>query len=98
MGRAAPRRRVLRDGFAGKATPRDLQHFLRGFIDLGVIHKRAILTQVHLVDSLPRTSVGKLDKQALRTRLSEGAAKGKTKESWLGTFPSADSGKQGCEQ
>lgn len=68
---------VLRDGFAGKVTPRDLQHFLHGFIDRGVIHKRAILTQVRLVESLPRTSVGKLDKKALRARLSEEASKQK---------------------
>jgi fatty-acyl-CoA synthase len=50
-------------------TVRDLAHFLHTFIDQGLIHKRAILTQIELVDALPRTSVGKLDKKAIRHRL-----------------------------
>ena len=54
---------VLRPEHRDRVTAKDLSHFLHQFIDQGVIHKRAILTQIHLVDALPRTSVGKLDKK-----------------------------------
>lgn len=57
---------VLRDAFKGKVGARDLAHFLHGFIDQGHLHKRAILTEIRFLDALPRTSVGKIDKRALR--------------------------------
>ena len=57
---------VLRPEHRDRVTAKDLSHFLHQFIDQGVIHKRAILTQIHLVDALPRTSVGKLDKKMIR--------------------------------
>jgi fatty-acyl-CoA synthase len=59
---------VLREGHT--ATPRDLGKFLHRFIDEGTIHKRAILTEIRLVDGLPRTSVGKIDKKEIRRRLA----------------------------
>jgi fatty-acyl-CoA synthase len=59
---------VLRDDFKGKVTPKDLSRHVHEYIDRGQIHKRAILMEIHIVDSLPRTSVGKLDKKALRAR------------------------------
>lgn len=61
---------VLRDGFAGQITPRDLQKFLHRFIDAGTIHQRAVLTEIRLVAAIPRTSVGKFDKKALRRSLA----------------------------
>ena len=60
---------ILREGFQGQVTPKDLLHFLHKFIDLGTIHKRAILTQVRIVDTIPKTSVGKINKRELRTQL-----------------------------
>ena len=57
---------VLREDQVGKVTPRDLQHFLHEFIDRGAIHKRAVLTEIQFVDALPRTSVGKINKRAIR--------------------------------
>jgi fatty-acyl-CoA synthase len=60
---------VLRDAWAGQVTIRDLQKFLHRFIDSGALHKRAVLTEIRLVAALPKTSVGKLDKQALRAGL-----------------------------
>lgn len=60
---------VLREGFAGQVTERDLGKFLHRFIDDGTIHKRAVLTEIRIVDALPKTSVGKLDKKALRQQL-----------------------------
>ena len=61
---------VLREEFRGKVATKDLAHFLHEFIDRGQIHKRAILTEFEFVDSLPRTSVGKVDKKAIRARCS----------------------------
>lgn len=60
---------VLREGFAGQITERDLGKFLHRFIDSGALHKRAVLTEIRIVDALPKTSVGKLDKKALRASL-----------------------------
>jgi len=59
---------VLRDGFIGKVSERDLARFLHRSIDSGAIHKRAILTEIQFTDALPRTSVGKIDKKAIRAR------------------------------
>ncbi len=60
---------ALRDGFSDKVTPKDLRHFLQRLSETGVIHKRAILTEIRLVESIPRTSVGKADKRRLRAEL-----------------------------
>ena len=62
---------VLRDGHAGTVTSRDLGRFLHRFIDDGSIHKRAVLTEIRIVDALPRTSVGKIDKKVIRRRIAE---------------------------
>lgn len=60
---------ILRDGFQDQLTPRELLHFLHDFIDRGVIHKRAILTEIRFVFSIPKTSVGKINKRELRAQL-----------------------------
>jgi fatty-acyl-CoA synthase len=65
---------VLRDGFAGKVSERDLGKYLHTFIDSGAIHKRAVLTEIRLADAIPKTSVGKLDKKALRAQLKAATA------------------------
>ena len=57
---------VIRPEMRGTVTAKDLAVFLHRAIDKGAIHKRAILTEIHLVDHLPRTTVGKLDKKAMR--------------------------------
>jgi fatty-acyl-CoA synthase len=59
---------VLRQPLAHPVTPKDLAHFVHKFIDTGLLHKRAILTQIEFVDALPRTSVGKFDKKSLRAQ------------------------------
>jgi fatty-acyl-CoA synthase len=61
---------VLHEGAGETLTPRDLGRFLHGFIDDGTIHKRAILTEIRFVESLPRTSVGKIDKKEIRRQLA----------------------------
>ncbi len=57
---------VLKEDQRGRVTERELMHFLHGFIDRGAIHKRAILTQIRFVESIPKTSVGKINKRQLR--------------------------------
>jgi fatty-acyl-CoA synthase len=64
---------VLRDTHRDQVTPRELMAFLHRFIDTGIVHKRAILTHIHLVEALPRTSVGKFDKKALRVQATGSA-------------------------
>lgn len=60
---------VLRENPPKTVTARELLHFLHDFIDRGVIHKRAILTEIYFVPSVPKTSVGKVDKRAVRELL-----------------------------
>jgi len=49
-------------------TSRELGAFLHTYVETGVLHQRAVLTRIVLVDQLPRTSVGKIDKRMLRTQ------------------------------
>jgi acyl-CoA synthetase (AMP-forming)/AMP-acid ligase II len=65
---------VLRPETAGAVTTRDLQKHLKTEIDGGTLHQRAILMRVAWAEALPRTSVGKIDKKALRARLTAAAA------------------------
>ncbi|MBL9136705.1 MAG: fatty acid--CoA ligase [Verrucomicrobiales bacterium] len=60
---------VLREDAPKPPSDRDLMKFLHAFIDRGAIHKRGILTEIHIVPSLPKTSVGKLNKRAIRSAL-----------------------------
>jgi len=61
---------VLREGCEGSLSSRDLGKFLHRFIDDGTSHKRAILTEIRFVATLPRTSVGKVDKKEIRRLLA----------------------------
>jgi fatty-acyl-CoA synthase len=61
---------VLREGFKDHVGPRELHAHLHQFIERGSMHKRALLTRVRIVDALPKTSVGKLDKKALRAHVT----------------------------
>lgn len=54
---------------AGGTVDRDgVNGLLRHSVDSGAISKFALLDRIELVDALPRTSVGKIDKKALRAR------------------------------
>jgi fatty-acyl-CoA synthase len=57
---------VERETSRGKLTADALKTFLQTFVDAGHIERWAIPDQVVVVDALPKTSVGKLDKKALR--------------------------------
>lgn len=62
---------VVRDEHRGKVASKELLHFLHGFIDRGTIHKRAILTEIRIVEAIPKTSVGKINKREIRSHLKE---------------------------
>jgi fatty-acyl-CoA synthase len=46
---------------------------VRTFADSGTISKYAVPDRVYFVDTIPKTSVGKLDKKVIRARLAEAA-------------------------
>jgi fatty-acyl-CoA synthase len=57
---------VLKPGQAGTVSAEDLRRFMAGFADQGKIARYAVPDRLELVDALPKTSVGKLDKKRLR--------------------------------
>ena len=59
---------VLRDGQSASAD--DIRAHVQKFAEEGHISKFAIPDQVRFVDSLARTSVGKLNKKAMREQLA----------------------------
>ncbi len=64
---------VLRENVAAIA-PKDLLRHLHTAIDEGHIHKRAVLTEIVFVPSIPRTSVGKIDKKRMRAEWVESSS------------------------
>jgi fatty-acyl-CoA synthase len=64
---------IVRDYQAPESpTENDIKSFLGGYADKGVISKYSIPQSILFVDELERTSVGKLNKQALRHRYAHG--------------------------
>jgi fatty-acyl-CoA synthase len=53
-------------------TPDELRVFLREFVDRGALSRWAVPDAVHLVSEIPKTSVGKIDKKLIRSRLERG--------------------------
>jgi fatty-acyl-CoA synthase len=63
---------VVKDGSGnGDLTAADIKAHLKSFADTGAISKFAIPDRILFVAKLPRTSVGKFDKKALRERYAE---------------------------
>jgi fatty-acyl-CoA synthase len=54
------------EGSSDSINQDDVKSFLEGFVDVGKITKWAVPDLYVFVDELPRTSVGKIDKKALR--------------------------------
>jgi fatty-acyl-CoA synthase len=50
------------------AAEKDLQAHVKSFVDSGVLPREAILTKIKFVDALDKTSVGKINKVALRSK------------------------------
>ena len=57
---------VLKSEFVGKVTDEDIRTHVKTFADSGHISKYGIPQHVRFVTDLARTSVGKLNKRALR--------------------------------
>ena len=64
---------ILRPDYKDKVTPKDLQDHLAQYVEQGLITRYAIPELFSFVDELPKTSVGKLDKKALRMVQAEKA-------------------------
>jgi acyl-CoA synthetase (AMP-forming)/AMP-acid ligase II len=59
---------VARSGFAHRIDADGVRSHLAAHVDSGRISKYAMPEAIHFVDALPRTSVGKYDKRAMRER------------------------------
>ena len=60
---------VVRDGTSIDA--RELKEHLKPYVELGMINKWAIPSQIALVTEIPKTSVGKLNKREMRESLDK---------------------------
>ncbi len=58
---------TIKEEQKGKVSEEDLKAFFRGFVDRGEISKWGVPDRVVVVESIPKTSVGKLDKKRMRT-------------------------------
>jgi fatty-acyl-CoA synthase len=57
---------VLKAAAAGTVTPQQLKEHVAQYAAKGLISKYAVPDTIRLIDAVPRTSVGKVDKKALR--------------------------------
>jgi fatty-acyl-CoA synthase len=59
---------TIREEHKGKVSGEDLKAFLQGFVARDVISKWSVPDRIVVVESIPKTSVGKLDKKEIRIR------------------------------
>lgn len=59
---------VPKPGEAGRLTEKELVYYVREYAEKGMISKQVVLARVRLVDSIDKTSVGKINKVALREK------------------------------
>ncbi len=57
---------VLKEEFKESVQPEELKDFYKKYVENGVIPGYAVPDQVRIVDSIAKTSVGKIDKKTLR--------------------------------
>jgi fatty-acyl-CoA synthase len=62
---------TIRAELAGKVSEDELKSFFKTFVDEGTISKWAVPERVLMVDTIPKTTVGKLDKREMRKGLLE---------------------------
>jgi fatty-acyl-CoA synthase len=60
---------ILKPEYNDKTTSEDLRSFLLQFVEDGTISKWAVPDEFHIVDQIPKTSVGKIDKKLIRERV-----------------------------
>ncbi len=61
---------VLHDDFRDHVTGAEIREFLGQFVEAGRLSKWAVPQRVLLVDEIPKTSVGKIDKKRIRRGLA----------------------------
>ena len=61
---------VLKPEYDGKVSDRDLQAFMHQLVDRGLVSKWAVPDRFELVLEIPKTSVGKINKKAIREGMS----------------------------
>ena len=61
---------VLKPEFKGKVSSDDFVQFMKNFADEGKIPKYGVPNRFEIVDEIPKTSVGKINKIALREKYS----------------------------
>lgn len=59
---------VLKPEHKGQVGPEDLKQFMAKFAEQGKLPRYAVPDRFEIVDAVPKTSVGKLDKKVLRQR------------------------------
>jgi len=59
---------TIKEEHKGKVSEEDLKAFLQGFVARDVISKWSVPDRIVVVESIPKTSVGKLDKKEIRIR------------------------------
>jgi len=52
-------------------TPKDISAHVKGYVDKGLVSKQVVLLKVRFVESIDKTSVGKVSKVTLREKYSE---------------------------
>jgi fatty-acyl-CoA synthase len=57
---------TIKEEQKGKVSEEDLKAFFQDFVDRGVISKWGVPDRIVVVESIPKTSVGKLDKKEIR--------------------------------
>ncbi len=61
---------VLKEGYPDKVSEDDFKKFFMEFVETGDIPKYGVPNRVQIVDEIPKTSVGKIDKKELRNRFT----------------------------
>ncbi|GFO58848.1 AMP-binding protein [Geomonas silvestris] len=59
---------VLKPAAVGKSSEKEISHYIRETADRGTISKQVVLAKVKLVQAIDKTSVGKINKVALREK------------------------------
>ncbi|MCF8036858.1 MAG: AMP-binding protein, partial [Desulfobacteraceae bacterium] len=61
---------VLKGDYKDKVSEDELKDFFMKFVDAGEIPKYGVPNRVQIVEEIPKTSVGKIDKKEIRSKVS----------------------------
>jgi fatty-acyl-CoA synthase len=59
---------VVKPSESGKVSEKEVAHLVREYADRGIVSKQVVLVKVRFVDAIDKTSVGKINKVALREK------------------------------